>query len=100
MRHITSTISGHRGTQDVEAAAFWIFAGIIVVIAFADALATLAITIAIVTAIAWIYSKVGRRLERSDGEMAPVAHLRPELTGQRDAKRTSAHAPLGGPRAA
>jgi hypothetical protein len=99
MRNITSTISGLGGSHDLEAAAFWIFAGIIVVIAFGDALAVLGVAIAIATAIAWIYSKVERRLDRSDEAMAPVAHLRPELTGQRDPK-TSAPAPLHGPRAA
>jgi hypothetical protein len=59
----------------------------------------LGVTIAIATAFAWIYSKVERRLERSDDAMAPVAHLRPELTGEYDPE-TSAHAPWHGPRAA
>ena len=99
MRHITSTISEHRGSHDLEAAAFWIFAGIIVVIAFGDALAVLGIAIAIASVIAWIYSKVEGRLERSDEAMAPVAHLRPEMTGQRDPK-TSADASWRGPRVA
>ncbi len=99
MRNITSTFSGHGGSHDLEGAAFWIFAGIIVVIAFGDALAVLGVAIAIATLIAWIYSKVERRLEGSDEAMAPVAHLRPELIGQRDPK-TSAHAPVHGPRAA
>jgi hypothetical protein len=99
MRHVTSTISAYRGSHDLEAAAFWIFAGIIVVIAFGDALAVLGIAIAIATVIAWIYSKVERRLDRTDEAMAPVAHLRPQLTGQQDPK-TSAPAALHGPRAA
>ena len=99
MPNITSTISGHGGGRDLEAAAFWIFAGIIVVIAFGDALAVLGVTIAIATLIAWIYSKFEHRLEGSDEAMAPVAHLRPELVGQRDPK-ASAHAPVDGPRAA
>jgi hypothetical protein len=99
MRDITSAISGHRGGYDLEAAAFWIFAGIIVVIAFGDALAVLGIAIAIASVIAWIYSKVERRLDISDEAMAPVAHLRPQLTGQHD-PTTSAHASWHGPRAA
>jgi hypothetical protein len=99
MRKITSTINAYRGSHDLEAAAFWIFAGIIVVIAFGDALAALGVAIAIATAIAWIYSKFEHRFESSDEEVAPVAQLRPELTGQRHAK-TSAPAPLHGPRAA
>jgi hypothetical protein len=99
MRNISSTISEYRGTHDVEAAAFWIFAGIIAAIAFGDALAVLGIAIAIVTVIGWIYSKVERRSGSSDEEMAPVTHIRPELAGQRDAN-TSAPAPWHGPRAA
>jgi Na+/H+ antiporter NhaB len=88
MRHITTTISGHPGTHDVAVAVFWIFAGIIIVIVFGDALTVLAVVIAI----SWIYRKVEHRLERSQAEMAPVTHLRPELTGQRDSENTSAHA--------
>jgi hypothetical protein len=99
MRHITSTINGHRAGHDLEAAAFWIFAGIIVLIAFGDALAVLGITIAIASVIAWIYSKVEHRFDSSDEAMAPVAHLRPQLTGQHDPK-ISAPASWHGPRAA
>jgi hypothetical protein len=100
MRHLTTTITGHHGTRDVEAAVFWIFAGIIMVIAFGDALAVLAIAVAILIAISWIYGKVEHRLERNDAEMAPVTHLHPELIGQRDLKRTSADPTRHGPRAA
>jgi hypothetical protein len=100
MRHLTTTISGHRGTRDAEAAVFWIFAGLITVIAFGDAVAVLAIAVAIVTAISWVYRKLEHRLERNDAQMAPVTHLRPELTGQRDPKRTSADPSQHGPRAA
>ena len=97
MRNTTGTISGHRRGYDLEAAAFWIFAAIIVLIAFGDALAVLGITIAIATVFAWIYSKIEYRFERSDEEMAPVAQLRPEWTGQR---HPNTPAPLHGPRAA
>jgi uncharacterized membrane protein YhiD involved in acid resistance len=92
MRHITTTISGHRGTHNAEAAALWLFAGIIILIAIGDALAVLAVTIAIVTAISWIYRKVEHRSERSGAQMAPVTRLRPELTGQHDFENTSTHA--------
>ena len=88
MRHITTTVSGRLGTHEVEVAAFWIFAGIIIVIAFGDAFAVLAVAIAI----SWMYRKVEHRLERTDAEMAPVTRLRPELTGQRDFENTSARA--------
>jgi hypothetical protein len=100
MGHITSTISGHRGTHDVEAALFWIFGGLILVIAFGDAVAVLAVAVAIVTAVAWIYRTVEHRLERNGAHAAPVTHLRPELTGEYDAKRTSVQALSHRPRAA
>jgi hypothetical protein len=88
MRHITTTISGRHGTHEVEVAVFWIVAGSIIVIAFGDALAVLAVAIAI----SWMYRKVERRLERTDAEMAPVTRLRPGSTGQRDLKDTPARA--------
>ena len=99
MRQTSSTISAHRGGHDLEAIAFWIFAGLIVVIAFGDALAVLGIAIAIASVIAWIYSKVEHRLDSNDEAMAPVAHLRPKLTTQREPK-APADAPWHGPRAA
>jgi hypothetical protein len=95
-----STISGHHGTHHTVAAAFWILAGIIVVIVFGDVLALSALAFAIVTTVWWIYREVEHRLERNHAEMALVTHLRPALTGQSDLKRTSAHASWHGPRAA
>ena len=100
MRHTTSTISGHRGAFDAEAALFWIFAGIIVVIAFGDVLTLLAVSFAIMTTAWWIYRKAEHRAERSDAQLAPVTHLRPAWTGHRDRKETSAHASWRGPSAA
>jgi hypothetical protein len=81
MRHITNT-SKRQGGYDVEAAAFWILGAIIMVIAFGDALAVLASAVAIVAVMSWIYRKVEQRLERREAAIAPVTHLRPELTGQ------------------
>lgn len=89
MRHIA--ISGNRGAHDWEAVAFWIFAGIIMVIAFGEALVVLAAVFVIVAAISWIFSKVERRFERSDVEIARVTHLRPALLGEGGLKVTSAH---------
>src|SRR5262249_53307294 len=99
MRHTTTTISGHHVTRDAEAAMFWIFAGIIILIAFGDALTVLAIAFAIVTAISWIYRQVEHRLERSHAKMVHVTDLRPESTG-RKLEETSAPASRPGPRAA
>ena len=98
MRH--TTISGHHGNHDTVAAAFWIVAGMLAVIAFGDVLALLTVALAIVTTAWWVYREVEDRVERNEAEMAPVTHLRPALTGQRDQKKTSAHASWPGPRAA
>jgi hypothetical protein len=93
------TISGHHGTHHIVAAAVWILVGIFAVVAFGDALTLLAVALAIVTTVRWIYREVEHRLERSEAEAAPVTHL-PTLTGQLDLTQTSAYAPWRGPRAA
>ncbi len=98
MRQVT--IGAHRDTHDVEAVAFWIFGGIIMLIAFGEALAVLAGVFAIVVVISWIYRKVERRFERNDEAAAPVTPLRPELTGHGDVGWTSADPRWHGPRAA
>jgi hypothetical protein len=73
----------------MEAAAFWILAAIIVVLAFRDFLVLLAAAVAITTAISWVYREIERRLQRNEAEMAPVAHLRPALASY--PKKTSTH---------
>ncbi len=98
MRH--STVGTHRDAHDVEAVAFWIFGGIIMLIAFGEALAVLAAVFAIVAAASWLYRMVERRFERNDDEAAPVTPLRPELTGQSDATWSLAESSWHGPRAA
>jgi hypothetical protein len=99
-----TTISGHHGTHHTVAAAFWIVAGIIAVIAFGDAFALLAGALAIVTMARWIYREVEHRVERNDvgseADLARETHLRPALTIQHDLKKTSAHASWSGRRAA
>jgi hypothetical protein len=98
MRH--TTISGHHGTHHTLAAAFWIVAGMIAVIALGDALTLLAVALAIVTVSRWIYREVEHRVERNDARMAPVTHLRPARAGQRDPEKTSVQVSWRGPRAA
>jgi hypothetical protein len=95
-----TTIGGHHGTHHTVGAAFWILAGTLVVIVFADALALLAVAFAIVTTFWWMYRELEHRIEGNDAELAPVTHLRPALTRQSDAKATSAHASWRGPSAA
>jgi hypothetical protein len=89
MRHIKTTISGHHGAFGAEAVLFWTFAGVIMVIAFGDALTILAVALAIMAAISWIIGKVEHRMETRDAALAPVTHLRPELTGQPELERPS-----------
>jgi hypothetical protein len=91
MRHTTNC--GNHGPHHTIAAAFWILAGIVVVIAFGDALTLFAFAFAIATTAWWIYREVDvkHRTERNDTEMARVTRLRPALTGQRDLKKTSPH---------
>jgi hypothetical protein len=96
MRHITLS----HDARDAEAIAFWVFGGIIMLIAFGEALAVLAGTVALVAAVSWIYHKVERRAERHDVGLAPVTRFRRELTAQRDPKMTSADPSHRGPRAA
>ena len=94
IRHI---ISGHHVAHQMVAA-LWIIAGIFAVIVVGDAFTLLAL--AIVTTAWWILSGVEHRVERHHAEMAPVTHLRPALSGQRDLKKTSGHASWRGPNAA
>lgn len=89
MGRTKTTISGHHGAFDAEAALFWILAGIIMLIAFGDALTVLAAAFAIVAAISWIIRKVERRSDRSDSALASVTRLRPELMGQAEFDRPS-----------
>ena len=90
MRHIT--VSGRDNARHAATTAFWIVAGIIAVIALGDALALLAVAVAMVTTARWIYREVEHRSERNDAEIAPVTHLRPAFNAQRDLKKTSARA--------
>lgn len=97
-----TTSSGQHGTHLPIAEALWILAGIILLIAFGDALVLLVLAFAVVamTTAWWIYRKVEQRAGRNDAELAPVTHLRPAWTGHRDRKETSAHASWRGPSAA
>jgi hypothetical protein len=96
-----TTITGHHRDHHTVAAAFWIVAGVIAVIALGDAFMLLAVALAIVTIARWVYREATHRVvERNDTGMAPVTHLRSALTDQRDLKNTSAHASWRGPSAA
>ena len=94
-----TTISGH---HPAIGEAVWIAAGLIVLIAFGDALIVLALAVAIgfMTMAWWSYRQVEHRGERSDPRLAPVTHLRPALSAQRELNKTSAHALWRGPSAA
>jgi hypothetical protein len=94
-----TTISGN---HPAIGEAVWIAAGLIVLIAFGDALIVLglALAIALMTMAWWTYRQVEHRGELNDAQMAPVTHLRPASNGQRELNKTSAHALWRGPRAA
>jgi predicted signal transduction protein with EAL and GGDEF domain len=62
MRHIR--ISRHHGARHTVAAAFWVVAGVVAVIAFGDILTLLAVALAMVTTAWWISRGVGLRPER------------------------------------
>lgn len=98
MRH--TTIRERHGAHDAEAALFWIFAGIIMVIAFGDVLTLLAVASGIVATAWWISRKLEHREARNDAMTAPVTQLRPALTDQRDLKKTSAQQLRRAPRVA
>jgi Flp pilus assembly protein TadB len=97
-----TTISGRRGSRYPVGEAVWIVAGIIVMLAFGDAfiLSALAFAIVTMTAAWWAHRKAEHRVERIATELAPVTHLRPSLTGQRELKNTQAHSLSHGPNAA
>jgi Flp pilus assembly protein TadB len=89
----------HHGTRDSVAAAFLLLAGIIVMIASGDALALLIAAVVIVTLVWGMIRGIQDRV-RNRAELARVTHLRPASTGQRELKRTPAHASWRGPSAA
>jgi hypothetical protein len=95
-----TTNSGRRGAYDAEAAVLWIFACIIVVIAFRDVLPLLVVALAIVTAAWWASHNLDHRVARDHATTASVTNLREALTGQRDLKRAPAQSSRRGPRAA
>ena len=95
-----TTISGHHGTHDTVAAAFWVLTGMLAVIAFGDVLTLLAVAFAVVTTAWWISRKFDHRVARNDAKMASVTHLRPVLIDQRELKNTAAHASWRDPSAA
>jgi hypothetical protein len=97
MRH--TTIGGHHRAHDVEAAAFWIFAAVIVVIAFSEVLALLAVGFAIVTAAWWISHHRERRAATSVSQIASVTRLLPAPSDHHEVAPTSP-APWRGPSAA
>jgi hypothetical protein len=98
MRH--TTISEKHGTHHTVVAELWILAGVIMLVALGDALAVSAVVVAVVITAWWTYREVEHRLAREHAAKAPVTHLRPALTGQRDPKKAAAHISWHGPRAA
>ncbi|OBG72821.1 MULTISPECIES: hypothetical protein [unclassified Mycobacterium] len=80
------------------AEALWVLAGIVVLLAFGDAvlLVVLASAIAALAAIWWIHRDVERRARRGDAALAPVTALPRRRVGP----SATAHGRWRGPRAA
>jgi hypothetical protein len=97
MQHTTT--NRHPGTHNV-AAAFWLLAGIIVLITSGDAIALLTAAAVIVTAVWWTVREIQHRVRNHHAVLPAVIHLRPASTSQRHPKNTSAHASWRGPNAA
>jgi uncharacterized membrane protein YhiD involved in acid resistance len=87
-----------RGNSHHTAAAVWILAGIVALVAFGDVVAVLAIALAMVTLALWAFREVEHRVERDDAHVASVTRLRPASTGRVSLQHASTQ--LGGPRAA
>jgi len=97
MHHTTT--NNHPGTRETVAAAFWLLAGIMVMIASGDALALLIAAVVIVTLVWGLIRQIEHRV-RHHAKSAPVTYLRPALTSQRDLKKTAVHAKWRGSSAA
>ena len=92
------TNSRHHGTYDAEAAAFWIFAGVIVVIAFRDVFPLLALALTLLV-VAFAIASAAWRVSRN-ATTASVTHFRPALNGRHDPNRAQARSSRRGSRAA
>jgi hypothetical protein len=82
--------------------AVWIAAGIIMLLAFGDALVLLALALAsaAMTTAWWTHRKAQQREPVSDADLAPVSRLRPTSAIRREPKSALAQAPWRGPSAA
>jgi hypothetical protein len=94
-----TTINRHPGIHDTVTGAFWLLAGVIVLIVSGDAFAVLIAAIVIVTTIWWTIREIEHRI-RNRAPLATVIHLRPASTSQREPKNTPTHASRRGPSAA
>ncbi|SPM39835.1 hypothetical protein MNAB215_2028 [Mycobacterium numidiamassiliense] len=77
---LQTTNSEHRGSPVGEVV--WIAAGIIMLMAFGDALVVLALAFAIaaMAGIWWVNHAASQRAQRNDAQLAPVTQLRARLT--------------------
>lgn len=92
------TITGHHEARYPVAAALWIVAGVMLLLAVGDVVILLALAVtAVGMAITWsAHRTVVHRGQRNDVEVASVTQLRSAATGHRDLKKFSALAPWGG----
>lgn len=95
----TATTNRRFGTYETAGSAFLLLAAIVVMIASGDAFAMLVAAVVILTVVWGMIREIEDRV-RSRAGLAPVLHLRPALTGQRDLAKTSVHDAWRGPAAA
>ena len=97
-----TTFSAHPGFHFPIAETLWVLAGIILILAYGDALVLSALALAIVwmTTAWWIHHRAAHGVQRNNAELASVTHLSRASTSRRDLKNTSAHANWRGPSAA
>lgn len=94
-----TTIGRRQGNRETLGAAFWLVAGLIVLIASGDALALLIAAAAVVT-IFWGMISAVRQHVRNRAEPAPVTQLRAAPAAGRDLKSHSSQQPWLGTHAA
>jgi hypothetical protein len=95
-----SSINRHDHSHHTAVAGFWLFAGMVALVAFGDVVAVLALALAIVTLVLWAFREAEHRVQKDTVEVAPVTPLRPTSAGQSHLQNAPAQASWRAPRAA
>jgi hypothetical protein len=95
-----SSINRRGHSHHTAVAGFWLFAGMVALVAFGDVVAVLAVALAIVTVVLWTLREVEHRMQQDVAEVAPVTPLRLTSAGQSHLQNAPTHALWRAPRAA